>query len=340
MSREDLSKLLMRSSIVTEPHDNESKENKSNWKGHKMDNTSVNTIAQTERDPHELMAIFEQAEDLPTLPEVVMRVQKMASDPDSSAKDVASIIEDDPAIAMKVLKVVNSVFYAPRHGSEIAELQPAIARLGFLSVVNIALSTSVFGAFGRAKSPVFDRREFWKHSVCVGIVASVLHDYCVNNVNQRLTRDMVHLAGIVHDMGKILFECYANPEFHKAIENAVREDIPAIKEECRFVGMGHDEAGAWLAEKWGIDKAIQAVVRWHHDPLECPDEEYRGLVKLVHMADYICHNQGLGDSGNPSASYDHRVREELNLTPEKIADLMSVVEEEAAKSEILLSLTG
>ena len=305
-----------------------------------MDNMSANTIAQTKRDPYELMAIFEQAEDLPTLPEVVMRVQKMVHDPKSSAKDVAKIIEDDPAIATKVLKVVNSVFYAPLHGTEITELQPAIARLGFISVVNIALSTSVFSAFGQAKSPVFDRREFWKHSVCVGIVSAVLHDYCVNNVTQRLTRDMVHLAGIVHDMGKILFECYANPEFHKAIENAVREDIPALKEESRFVGMGHDEAGAWLAEKWGIDKAIHAVIRWHHDPMECPDENYSGLVKLVHMADYICHNQGLGDSGNPSASYDHRVREELNLTPDKIADLMGLVEEEAEKSEILLSLSS
>ncbi|MFC1783961.1 HDOD domain-containing protein, partial [Planctomycetota bacterium] len=105
-----------------------------------------------------------------------------------------------------------------------------------------------------------------------------------------------------------------------------------------LVGMGHEEAGAWLGQKWKIDKAIQVVVRWHHDPLSCPQEDLQDLVKLVHMADYICHNQNLGDSANPSPTYEQRVREELNLTTEKIGELMGVVEEEAANSEILLSL--
>jgi len=55
-----------------------------------------------------------------------------------------------------------------------------------------------------------------RHSVCVGIAASVLHDYCAYVIDQRITRDAVHLAGIVHDIGKILFERYANQEFHLA----------------------------------------------------------------------------------------------------------------------------
>lgn len=300
--------------------------------------SSTIAVAQP-RDPRELWAIFESAEDLPTLPEVAIRLQKMVDDPDSSAKDVAAIIEDDPAIATKVLKVVNSAFYSTGYG-EITHLQPAIARLGFIAVINIALSTSIFQAFASSRKPVFDRREFWKHSISVGIIASVLHDYVADEITQPLTRDVVHLAGIVHDMGKILFERYANTEFHQAISSAKTADIPAIKEEARFIGVGHDELGAWLANKWNIGKAVQAAVRWHHDPISCPVEELKPLVKLVHMADYICHNQELGDSGNPSPSYDHRVREELNLTTERISDLMETVEREAAKSDILLSLTS
>lgn len=293
----------------------------------------------TPRDPHELLRIFDAAEDLPTLPEVALRLQEVVDDPNSSAVDVARIIEDDPAIATKVLKVVNSVFYAPSRGEDITQLTPAIARLGFIAVSNIALSTSVFRAFSRAQKPAFDRREFWRHSVCVGIVTSVLYDFCANHVNQRITRDIAHLSGIVHDMGKILFERYANPEFHQAIKSAQVEDIPVIKEEARFIGMGHDQTGAWLASKWKLPLDIQAVIRWHHDPLACPDEKFSSLVKLVHMADYICHNQKMGDSGNPSPTYDHRVREELKLTPDKIGEIMGIVDGETANSEILLSLS-
>ncbi len=292
-----------------------------------------------QRDPHELLAIFARAEDLPTLPEVAVRLQEMVNDPDSSAKDVARLIEEDPAITTKVLKMVNSVFYAPLHGDEITELQPAISRLGFVTVANIALSTSVFQAFRKSEKQTFDRREFWRHSVCVGIIASVLYDFSDDEISQPITRDRVHLAGIVHDMGKILFERYANPEFHQAIKSARNEDIPAIKEEARFLGMGHDEAGDWLGQRWNLHEEILAVVRWHHDPLSCPSDEYRDLVKLIHLADYICHNQGLGDSGNPSPSYDSRVREALNMTPNRIAEIMDVVVEETGKSEVLLSLT-
>ena len=298
---------------------------------------SEKTIMQ-QRDPRELLHIFAQAEDLPTLPEVAVRLQEMVNDTDSSAKDVARLIEEDPAITTKVLKMVNSFFYAPLHGEEITQLQPAISRLGFVTVANIALSTSVFQAFRKSGNLTFGRRDFWRHSVCVGIIASVLHDFTANEVSQPITRDRVHLAGIVHDMGKILFERYANDEFHLAIKSATDEDIPVIKEEARFLGMGHDEAGDWLGQRWNLHEEILAVVRWHHDPMACPDDDYRDLVKLIHMADYICHNQGLGDSGNPSPSYDSRVREALNMTPDRIAQIMDVVIEETAKSEILLSL--
>ncbi len=291
------------------------------------------------RDPHELLTIFASAEDLPTLPEVALRLQEVIDDPKSSASDVAKLIEEDPSITTKVLKMVNSVFYAPVHGEEITKLQSAIARLGFVTVANIALSTSVFGAFKESTNPLFDRREFWKHSVCVGIIASVLYDYTINEVDQSITRDMAHLAGIVHDMGKILFERYANDEFHQALESSTNDDLPVVKEEARFIGMGHDEAGAWLGARWKLGDEIISVVRWHHDPLACPDKEHQGLVKLIHMADYICHNQGLGDSGNPCPSYDHRVREELNLTPDKIGEIMARVHDETGKSEVLLSLT-
>ncbi len=291
------------------------------------------------RDPLELMNIFDSADDLPTLPEVAITLQKAVNNPDSSAKDIAKIIEQDPSISTKVLKMVNSVFYAPAHGSEITQLSPAIARLGFITVANIALSTSVFQAFSANSNPVFDRREFWKHSVCTGIITSVLYDFCMDRIEQPISRDIAHLSGIVHDMGKVLFEKYANEEFHIAISSAKEADLPSVKEEERYIGMGHDHAGAFLAGKWRLGREIKAVVQWHHDPLACPEEDLRPLAMLVHMADYICNNQHLGNSGNPCPMYDQRVREHLGLTPDKIGELMGYVEQEAAKSDVLLSLT-
>lgn len=291
-------------------------------------------------EPYELWTRFEAATDLPTLPEVALRLQHVVNDPNSSAKDVARIIEDDPAIATKVLKVVNSALYSTQTRARITQLQPAIARLGFLAVSNIALSTSVFEAFSQVNNPVFNRHDFWRHSVCVGIITSVLNDYCADVIVEDIRRDTAHLAGIIHDIGKILFERYANLEFHVAIEQSLNNQTPAIQEEAAVISVGHDEAGAWLGNKWGLGEDMIAVIQWHHDPMNCPNEKYRWLVKLVHMADYIAHNQQMGDSGNPSPSYDPRVREELELSSEIIAELMDDVRDQAQKSDILLSLGG
>ncbi len=304
-----------------------------------MTEQNIDSSVASPMEPHKLIKIFETAEDLPTLPEVALKLQEVVDDPYSDARDVAKIIEDDPSISTKVLRMVNSVFYRPAHGEEITQLSPAIARLGFITITNIALSTSVFQAFSRSQLPVFDRREFWKHSITVGIITATLYDYCANHINQRVTRDIAHLAGITHDMGKILFEKYANKQFHQAVKSGKLLELPLEKEEARFVGMSHTDAGAWLADKWRLGPDLKAVIEFHHCPQSCPDDKYLPLIKLVHLADYICHNQKIGDSGNYCAIYDSSIREEFELTPEKIAEIMDIVEIETSNSEILLSLS-
>ncbi len=299
---------------------------------------NLDSSVATPMEPSKLIKIFESAEDLPTLPEVALKLQQVVDDPYSDARDVAQIIEDDPAISTKVLRMVNSVFYRPSHGEEITQLSPAIARLGFITITNIALSTSVFQAFSKSQLPVFDRREFWKHSITVGIITATLYDFCANHINQRITRDKAHLAGIVHDMGKIMFEKYANKQFHQAVKSGRELELPLEKEEGRFIGMNHNEAGAWLADKWRLGDELKSVIEYHHNPLCCPDEKHLPLVKLVHLANYICHNQNIGDSGNYAPIYESSVREEFDLTPDKIAEIMDIVEIEASNSEILLSL--
>ena len=290
------------------------------------------------RDPHELWLEFKSAQDLPTLPEVAIRLQQIIDDPHSSAQHVAGVIEEDPALATKVLRIVNSTFYSTVHGAKITRLSPAIARLGFVAVANIVLSTSVFQAFSKVQRPVFNRRSFWRHSICTGTVASILYDFTADIIEQPLNRDEVHLAGIVHDTGKILFERYANKEFHHAIMSARSADIPVIKEECRFLGVGHDEVGAWLGDRWTLPPQIISVIRWHHDPLACPELQYQPLVKLIHLADYLCHIHRYGDSGNPAPTYDNRVRDEFDLTQDKIDRIIEVAQAEAENSELLLSL--
>ena len=137
----------------------------------------------------------------------------------------------------------------------------AILRMGFVVVSNIAISTSVFGDFPRSDKPVFNRYEFWRHSVCVGIVASILYETVSDFVKSKFARKNVHLAGIVHDIGKILFERYANVQFSQAVREAIAKNDSLLDHEQDHLGIGHHQAVAYLAERWRLGEDIKALSR-------------------------------------------------------------------------------
>ena len=290
-------------------------------------------------DPHGLLDVFGKAEDMPTLPEVSIHLMKVIDDPGSSAKDAARIIEEDPAIAAKVLKMCNSALYAPINTREINSLQLAISRMGFVAVANIAISTSVFEAFDASDRPAFDRYEFWRHSVCVGIVADLLYDRIRDRLGRSYQRETVHLAGIVHDIGKILFERYANKQFHQAVLNAQDQQDSLVVVEQAALGLGHDQAGAWLADRWRLSEDITQVILCHHDPVSCQEEDFSPLVKLIHVADYVCHKLALGTSGNPAPGCDRRVIQDLGVSGEMIRSLSEPIRQAMKDSQVLLALS-
>ena len=91
---------------------------------------------------------LESIDDLPTIPLVIQKVEEALKDEDASAKKVASVIQDDPAIMTRILKIVNSVYYRSSDGKEINSLSLAIARLGFTAIKNTAFlwTRVVFGS--------------------------------------------------------------------------------------------------------------------------------------------------------------------------------------------------
>ncbi len=95
---------------------------------------------------NEIVQRLNKIENLPTLPAIYTRIEKAIRAPDSNSNTIASIINDDPAIMTRIMKIVNSAFYSVP-GVSISSLEQAITRLGMQAVNNIVLSTSVFSIF-------------------------------------------------------------------------------------------------------------------------------------------------------------------------------------------------
>jgi len=282
----------------------------------------------------EITRNLENLRNLPTLPVVVRKLQEAIEDPNSDARQITGLIEDDPSMMARILRIANSAMFG---GLEpIHSLQVGVTRLGFRAIANIALSTMVFSAYPKKGQSDFSRESFWKHCITLGIGANVVYGWCKGKLQHRYSKDVLHLAGLLHDIGKILLESFYHDEFMQAVKVSREKGIPLYQAEIEVLGADHMRLGAWLGQKWNLSSDILQVIRWHHDPSQA-DPGLQDLVNLVHTANYICNLEKLGDGGDTAApAYDQSTWLHLKLSVADIAEIVDKVKEESKNSQVLM----
>lgn len=283
--------------------------------------------------------------NLPTLPTVIENLGGALRDPDVQASRIAEIIEDDPAIMARIMKIVNSSFYlgAEKAGS----LKSAIVRLGFQAVSNIAMSAAVFSTFPPGPKTGFDRAAFWEHCICTGIAADVVCRRLTKRQEAMgpipgfpdpplcIPKDRLHLCGLLHDIGKIIFEQFFHDRFVSAVNISKEEHICLADAEKRLIGIDHAQAGAWLATRWNLSGQLVDVIRWHHEP-EKAQAEYRPLVNICRLADFLVNAGRIGESGNAAHSDPGEISGRFDLSDEDLVYMTESIREASVHSRLLM----
>ncbi len=287
-----------------------------------------------------ILTRLEAVKDLPTIPLVIRKIEEIVQDPNASAKQVARVIEDDPAIMTRILKVVNSVFYRGADGREISSLPLAIARLGFTTIKNIALTTSVFSMFGDTNPALFDRNKFWVHCIATGIINNIIYETCGGNLSRLYSKDELHLLGLLHDVGKIILEQYFHDEFSLVLDTAREKNLHSVAAEEEVLGANHAQIGAWLAKKWMLPPLFVNGILFHHRPEAAPDE-FRDAVVMTNIADFICIKGQIGNSGTTVLpKFDGGVWKHLGLNNKLLAEILDRANEETKNSSIMLAIAA
>ncbi|MCC6464949.1 MAG: HDOD domain-containing protein [Planctomycetes bacterium] len=301
----------------------------------------------------QIVELIAGLETLPTLPAVVTLLNKKLAAPGAKAADIARIIEDDPPLTSRVLRLLQSPVYAPLYNrqkttvvgsttqvKQRSTLQQAVVRMGINAVRDLVLTTSVLQALpGGGDDVSFDRTKFWKHSISCGLVAATLMQFMREKISNEQTEVM--LAGLCHDLGKVILDQYFAEQFSDILRQAKREGRLMYEVEQELLHIEHGEVGGFLAERWELPASIRAAMSYHHrvDLLPPALSEHAPLVHVIKLADYITNHQNLGFSGNyrgldfPRASFA-----ELRLATTDIPEIIKRVREEAEKSEVLLAL--
>jgi putative nucleotidyltransferase with HDIG domain len=217
-------------------------------------------------------------EDLPTLPSAVLEVLSLAHSPDTSIQRISECIYKDPPLAAKVLKMANSAFYR-RGDRKVETLHHAIVFLGLSEIINITTSVSVFSTLIKGRSiEVSIRESFWDHSVATGLIAR----YIDKKLGMKsFGREFV--AGLLHDIGKIILDQYFHEEFMEAYKSSIQADRPMFEAEMEICGTNHMELGYYIAQKWNLPEYLSDVILWHHQPYHATFRDIASLVSIANL---------------------------------------------------------
>src|SRR3954465_8638021 len=181
---------------------------------------------------------------LATLPEITAKIVHTVEDPKSTAAQLHKIVAHDPALATRILKVVNSAFYGLP--GQIGSIERAIVLLGLNAVKNIAVAASLGQMFRGVKlCEGYTAKDLWGHCVAVGIGAREL----AKQMKLPLA-DEAFLAGMIHDIA-LLVSLQTPPEQLRQIcERAQVEQRSFLELEREVMGVDHQQLGQGLAEAW------------------------------------------------------------------------------------------
>ncbi len=217
--------------------------------------------------------------ELATLPEVALEVNILLADEHLAVSEIIEVIEKDPAIVAKVLKLVNSSFYG--FTGQINDLAHAAVILGNRTLHSTVISIAVCDTLPRAAGCTkFSLAHFWQHSVAVALISRELA-----RQSGRADSQECFTAGLLHDIGKLILVEYFKDEFVQVWERKEEQGGSFIAAEQEMLDSTHAEIGHHVGESWQLPRSLLDVMAFHHNPSHEMDNS--SVVAIVHVADIL-----------------------------------------------------
>lgn len=202
-------------------------------------------------------AMLDSIKELPSLPQVLVGISKVAGDEKSRADDLANVILHDQALTMRILRIANSAQYAI-YAQRVTTVSTAVILLGFQSVRAIAMGAEMYRLLSNLAKAGEVMERFWKDAIAVAVTCQELADLV-----GLPTPEEAFVAGLLHDVGKLIF-AQTEPERTKRLYALGLGSQSLLEEERRVFGVTHVEVGAELARRWGLPVEIRTAMENHH----------------------------------------------------------------------------
>jgi HD-like signal output (HDOD) protein len=257
---------------------------------------------------------------LPAFAPTVQRIVAMSKEMYCSPRDLVHVIETDPVVMVKVLKVLNSAQYG--YGKNITSVNQAVAILGFNTIKNLALGIADTGVLPSKNVGGFDAQRYLLHSLTTAAVARLLAAQRPDANPQDY-----YIAGLLHDFGKVMIAQYKPSRFRQAMDTSLWEGSALHTNLQSITGMNHEQICAGLLESWGFKETLVTAIRLQYEPEIAASH----LVAALHAANLISKAILPNETGLANNDFPDRVQRELggnfSTLCNALGDLQAIVEE-------------
>lgn len=269
-----------------------------------------------------------KVKNLKPVSQAALRLVGMLDQPALSNDEVVQVLKYDTVLTAKLLRACNSPYFG--FEEPVASVEQAVLILGHQQILHLVLSLAFSGAMNTPlPGYAAEGGELWRHALTTAMAAEIL---AKNPLPFEVDPPVAFTAGLLHDIGKLVFNHVLDADTQAAIRHRITENARSRTEaEKDIVGADHGEVGAHLLRTWKLPENIIEAVANHHAPVVKPRPQ---LSAVTHVANCLAHLVGstLGWEGY-AVRADAEATEALAINPEKLQDLMIAVHESAAKVE-------
>jgi len=223
-------------------------------------------------------------------PNIYFELQQTIANPNKSITDVGFIIEQDPALSVRILKIVNSAFFGLP--VPIASIKRAVAIIGAQELQNLVLAAVVIDKFSSLPGGLLSMHDFWARSLRCALISKEICIYGNNKDNL----DSMFICGLLHDIGQLVF--YRRiPIIARQIGLLVEaSDVDEIQAENNILGFNHYQTGAELARLWRLPEIIIETIGQHNHPDYTT--AFADAASTISAANYLCKMDAVGTQAN------------------------------------------
>ena len=242
-------------------------------------------------DPKQIESRIAGAPCLPSLSSIEAALKELLNADQRYTSQIAEIIRRDPSLTARILHLVNSVYYGL--SSPMRTIEEAVFFLGVRQVRQLAMMTPVVEELQKmADNRRLQWKQFWRHCI-----ATAMMTYDIIDQVQPADGEAAYLAGLLHDVGKIVMASVFPEHFDEIYDRKWAGTQELTQLERKTLGINHSELGAMYLGGQRVPEVFVEVARYHHHPELAG--RHSSTAAAVQVADMLVRFSNIGDSGNP-----------------------------------------